>query len=83
MVLNLIFFLTPIVYPPSSVPEKLRWIFDMNPGYFIVEIYRILLVKGKIPDAAYFAYPSIFAVLTFLSGYYIFSKTKAAFKDIL
>ena len=83
MVLNLIFFLTPIVYPPSSVPEKIRWIFNLNPGCLIVEIYRDLLVRGKLPDAASFVYPSIFALLTFFAGYYVFFKTKAAFKDIL
>jgi ABC-type polysaccharide/polyol phosphate export permease len=83
MVLNLVFFLTPIVYPPSSVPERLRWIYNLNPGCFIVDIYRSLLVKGRIPDPASFAYPFIFALIIFLAGYYIFIKTKAAFKDIL
>ncbi|MEW6416503.1 MAG: ABC transporter permease [Nitrospirota bacterium] len=83
MVLNLIFFLTPIVYPSNVIPEQLRWLFDINPFCFIVEIYRNLLVRGEMPSAVSIIYPSIFAIVLFLLGYYIFNKTKEAFKDIL
>jgi len=83
MVLNLLFFLTPIVYPSKVIPEKLRWLFDINPFYSIVEMYRSVLVKGEIPDAFSIIYPSVLAVIMFLGGYYIFNKTRGAFKDIL
>lgn len=83
MALNLVFFLTPIVYPPTAIPEKVRWVFDINPFYFIVEIYRSVLLRGKIPDFASILYPFIVAVVIFFAGYYIFSKTKGAFKDVL
>jgi len=83
MVLNLVFFLTPIVYPASLVPENLRWLFTLNPFYFIVEISRNTLVRGKLPDLVSVLYPSVFALVIFFSGYYIFERTKEAFKDIL
>lgn len=83
MVLNLVFFLTPIVYPANAIPEKLRVLFNINPFYFIVEMSRSVLVRGKMPDAFTILYPSIFALVIFLAGYYIFNKTKEAFKDIL
>jgi ABC-type polysaccharide/polyol phosphate export permease len=35
MALNLVFFLTPIVYPTSAIPEKVRWVFDINPFYYV------------------------------------------------
>jgi len=83
MVLNLVFFLTPIVYPANAIPEKLRGLFNINPFYFIVEMYRSFLVRGKMPDAVSILYPSIFASIIFFAGYFIFNKTKVAFKDIL
>ena len=83
MVLNLVFFLTPIVYPSNAIPEKLRGLFNINPFYFIVEMSRDVLVRGKLPDTLSILYPSIFALVIFLGGYYIFKKTKEAFKDIL
>jgi len=83
MVLNLVFFLTPIVYPANAIPEKLRGLFNINPFYFIVEMSRSVLVRGKMPDAVSILYPSVFALVIFLIGYFIFNKTKEAFKDIL
>jgi len=83
MILNLIFFVTPIVYPSTAIPESLRWCFVINPFYSIVETYRDILVRGKVPDALSIIYPSILALVIFIVGYYIFNKTKEAFKDIL
>lgn len=83
MILNLVFFLTPIVYPASAIPAKLRWLFNVNPFYFIVEISRNVLVRGKIPDSVSIIYPSVCALVIFIAGYYIFNRTKEAFKDIL
>jgi lipopolysaccharide transport system permease protein len=83
MALNLLFFLTPIVYPASIIPEKLKWLFDINPFYFIVETYRDVLVRGRLPDAAMTIYPLAGALVIFFFGYYIFNKTKEGFKDIL
>lgn len=83
MVLNLVFFLTPIVYPPSAIPVNLRWVFDINPFYFIVEMYRDAFLRGRIPDFSSLLYPSVTCVAVFFAGYYVFRKTKEAFKDIL
>jgi lipopolysaccharide transport system permease protein len=83
MVLNLVFFLTPIVYPSNIIPEKLKWLFDINPFYFIVETYRNVLVRGRLPDAVMTIYPLVVALVLFFCGYYIFNKTKEGFKDIL
>jgi lipopolysaccharide transport system permease protein len=83
MVLNLVFFLTPIVYPTSAIPAKLLWLFNINPFYFIVEMSRDALVRGRIPDPISIIYPSAFALIIFFAGYYVFKRTKEAFKDIL
>ncbi len=83
MVLNLIFFLTPIVYPSGVIPSGLKWVFSINPFYYIVEIYRAILIKGNIPPLNLFYYPALFSVFVFISGYYLFNKTEEAFKDTL
>jgi lipopolysaccharide transport system permease protein len=83
MILNILFFLMPIVYPSAAIPERLRWIFDINPFYFIVEMYRAFLIQGKIPEMFPVLYPLLFSLFIFFAGYYIFSKTRDAFKDVL
>lgn len=83
MILNLIFFVTPIVYPSNAIPSNLLWFFNLNPFYSIVEIYRDILVRGSMPDAVSLIYPAVVGVVVFGAGYYVFHKTKEAFKDIL
>ena len=83
MILNLLFFLMPIVYPSTAIPESLRWIVNINPLYFVIEMYRGFLILGKIPDMFSVLYPLIFSLFIFFAGYYIFSKTRDAFKDVL
>lgn len=83
MLLNLLFFLTPIVYPASAVPERLRWLFNINPFYSIVEMSRDFLIRGRLPGWGMIVYPLLCSLVIFLAGYYIFKKTKEAFKDVL
>ena len=83
LVLTALFFLTPIVYPVEIIPEKIRWLFSLNPFYWITEIFRIIIIKGILPEWKYFLYPLILSVIVFLIGFYVFNKTKAVFRDIL
>lgn len=83
LILHVFFFLTPIVYPASIIPEKIRWIFYFNPFYWIIDIYRSALINGVLPGWKHFLYPVILSVVVFYGGLIIFRKTREAFKDIL
>jgi ABC-type polysaccharide/polyol phosphate export permease len=48
--MSVLFFLTPIFYPPSFIPENYRWIVDINPLYIIIAPIRLCLVDGNISD---------------------------------
>lgn len=48
---SILFFLTPIFYPLSFVPEKYRWIVDVNPLYSIVVPFRNILYENSIQNA--------------------------------
>ena len=48
-VLSLWFFLTPIIYPLSMVPENLRWMMKLNPMYPFVELYHQVLLFHSLP----------------------------------
>ena len=43
------FYLTPIAYPPDLVPERLRWIAELNPLYHFIALVRSILVEGAMP----------------------------------
>jgi lipopolysaccharide transport system permease protein len=52
VVLMMGFFLTPIIYEVSMVPEQYRWVYHLNPMTYIVDAYRAPLLRGEMPDLA-------------------------------
>lgn len=44
------FYLTPVLYPVTLIPEAFRWIFDYNPMTPIINAYRDLFLYGQWPD---------------------------------
>jgi len=52
VVLSAWFYLTPIVYPESIIPEHLRWFFQINPLYHMVKLFRLPIRDGIIPPLA-------------------------------
>src|SRR5262249_46153589 len=50
VVLQLWFWLTPIVYPPDVVPEAYRGILRWNPLYDVIMAQREVVYAGRWPD---------------------------------
>ncbi len=44
-----LFYLTPVFYPVSRVPESWRWLIDLNPLAPLLEAYRAVLLDGRLP----------------------------------
>src|SRR4030042_5598221 len=42
-------YLTPIIYPEQIIPANLHLIFDLNPMYYLVRIFRLPVLDGRIP----------------------------------
>jgi lipopolysaccharide transport system permease protein len=51
----MLFFLTPMVYPVTMVPEDLRRYFEWNPLHALMDTWRDVFLSGGI-DAGKFAY---------------------------
>jgi lipopolysaccharide transport system permease protein len=76
-------FITPIVYPPSMMPEDLRFLLAINPLALLVESYRALLLQGSLPPLTHLLWLAVFAGASGLAGYLTFSKLEPAFADVL
>lgn len=50
ILLQLGYFVTPIFYDVSMVPEEPRRILSLNPMLQIIEAYRAVLIRGEWPD---------------------------------
>jgi ABC-type polysaccharide/polyol phosphate export permease len=77
------FFLTPILWPASAIPENLRFLVDYNPLAYLVEAYRDLILNGELPGGMATLYFSLFAGALFIAGFTLFVKVKPQFADLL
>lgn len=48
--MSILFFLTPIFYPPSFIPSQYKWIIDVNPLYMIIAPFRACLYNTPLPE---------------------------------
>lgn len=80
---QLMFFLTPVVYSAEALPEPLRALMRLNPMAPVVENFRRVLLWGQLPDTAelavWLALTGVFMAL----GYAWFVRTRRAFADVL
>ncbi len=82
VVLTLWFYLTPVIYPTEGkVPDKYRWVFDINPNAVFIDAYRRVILYGQDPDFKRVLLGAVIAIGTFLIGYYIFKRMEAGFAD--
>lgn len=79
VMITLLFFLTPIVYPIDIVPEKYLFIYKLNPLMHIIESWRDLLLNGVINYKLIF----IFYFLSIISYYIIKNSCKAQYKKFI
>lgn len=77
------FWLTPIVYPASILPEHVRPILDWNPMAPIIATWQGVLVKGTPPDWGSLVYPLVVALLLCTLGLRMFRKRAGEIVDEL
>jgi lipopolysaccharide transport system permease protein len=83
LVLQVLFFATPIIYPAEAVPERFRAAVALNPLAWVVESVRGLLFAGALPEwSGLLAWVGVTAAVMVL-GYAWFMKTKRGFADVL
>jgi ABC-type polysaccharide/polyol phosphate export permease len=74
VVLTAWYFLTPIIYPISVVPEQFLPIIKLNPMYWMIEIFRALIYYGEIPSVDIFVWAFVISVTQLIFGWWFFTK---------
>ncbi|HEY9666792.1 MAG TPA: ABC transporter permease [Coleofasciculaceae cyanobacterium] len=84
VVLNLWFYLTPIVYPASIIPQAWRnWVFWLNPIAAIAEVYRDLVLVGEVRHWGEWGIALAVSLVAFWSGLWCYQRLRPAFADVL
>ena len=83
VVVNVLFFLTPVFYPVSAVPEGLRWVMWLNPMTAVVESARMTVLRGQWPAWEALGLVTLASAVVMQLGYAWFMKTRRGFADVL
>jgi lipopolysaccharide transport system permease protein len=75
IILQMLFWFTPIVYPVSIIPEAYRHWLKFNPMYPLTDAYQQILVYGNTPDWEGVLF--IAAIGLFLTGISLFMFRRA------
>ena len=83
IILQFWFWLTPIVYMSSIVPQKYHWLIMLNPLTGIVMGYQNVLLYDKAPYLRLLIYPSIIAMVFLALAFFVYSKANEDMVDVL
>jgi len=83
IMLQMLFWFTPIVYPLSIIPESYRHYLSFNPVYPLVKAYQDVLVFGMAPDMTHILTVTIMSVGLLLLGFFLFMRANEEMADVL
>ena len=85
VILQVGFWATPIFWKLDMIPQKYKWIFEINPAYYIVEGYRDSLIyhvwfwQKPFMSGSFW----IITLFFFFIGALVFKKLRPHFGDVL
>jgi len=84
VLVTMLLFLGPIVYPFERVPEVLKsYVLWLNPLTIIVEQFRAVVLFGQMPDWTLLGVYTVVALLMLGVGVWFFEKTRDGFADVI
>ncbi len=83
VVLQFWFWLTPIVYAPTTLPKPVLKILNWNPMWLFVRAYHGIYLEKTLPDWTTLIYPGILAVFFVWLGIFAFHKLQGEIVDEL
>lgn len=83
IILQIWFWLTPIIYPVSIIPENYRYLLSFNPMYPIISSYQQVLVYNEAPQIDTLIGISIIAFVLMIFTFFLFRRASPEIVDLL
>lgn len=83
VILQILFFVTPIFYSIEAVPEQFRWILQINPLSIWIGEARNIFLFGKMPSWVHLGISYLVSIAVFALGFSWFHKIKKGFANVL
>ena len=80
-IISMLFYVTPILYTPDYVPDKMKFILKLNPMSYIIEAYHSVFYYKQFPNLISLFIIFLISVLLFFTGYFIFRKLQKGFAE--
>ncbi len=79
--LQLWMYATPVVYPTTLIPERFRWLLELNPMTGIIRGFRSALLNQPVDVSALLG-SAAFILAMLLPAMYVFRRTERNFADV-
>jgi lipopolysaccharide transport system permease protein len=83
VVMTLWFWFTPIMIFEKQIPERFRWLIQLNPMSWMVRAYRERLLSAHWPTARELGVLAAYSIFVFVAGGLFFRHLKRGFADVL
>lgn len=83
VILQVLFFMTPIFYSVEQLPERFRWVLQMNPLTILIDETRKVVLLHQFPDWLFLGISYLIGIAILQLGFTWFTKTKKGFADVL
>lgn len=83
VLMQLLFYITPIVYNVDSIPADFSWILKYNPMTYFINAYRSMFYLHQMPEMKPLLVLLIIGIANCILGYLIFNKLQKKFAEEL
>jgi lipopolysaccharide transport system permease protein len=77
------FYLTPVFYDTSMIPDDYRTLYSLNPLVPLLDAYRSILMRGALPPLAPLAMVAIASTAALIASVGLFRRTSCRFAEEL
>jgi len=76
-------FASPVLYPLTAVPVRLRPLYELNPMAGIIESLRRVVLHGVAPDVGVLSVSAVISVVLLVLSYGYFKKVESTMADVV
>jgi len=82
-IIQLWMYVTPVIYPLSSVPQKFKIFIIINPLTSLFETFRFAITGKTYPNTYLLTYSTIVIILLFIISLFLFNKSERLSVDTI
>jgi homopolymeric O-antigen transport system permease protein len=81
LLLQVWLFATPVIYPLSAVPARLRPFYELNPMVGVIENFRQVMLRGAAPEIDSLLISAAVSLVLLVFSYLYFKRIEATMAD--